>query len=392
MAFEFKESLLSGGEPEDNMTVRHLRMAGTSREVGKAMARLAAERYDYSPPDSPDPLVTEANQEYLHDVWPAHFARMQGVADETGLGLTPDRYFDEVYYSPGTPTACSNVYYPNSATGHAWLSRNYDFSTGRDPISTAEPYLMEVYAEESYPYLCMCTYDLLGGAADGVNSEGLAVALLADVETAVSVTDPDVPPVTFDLEGRGIDGMNRLAVGVSEIQIVRYLLETCANAREARKALLKLHSHYRVIPVHYIVGDRSGDGFVFEGRMQGHIPRFIDCDGAPLPVTNHPLRSHKLFSHEAVEESESRLVRLEQRLRAVPPGKIGMDFIQATAQCVGATEPAGQGQYIGDAPSRTLWHAFYDLEELSLKIDYYIRDDADGIQRSPQLEFRLETA
>jgi hypothetical protein len=272
------------------------------------------------------------------------------------------------------------------------LSRNYDFPAGVEPVSTKEPYLMEVYPDEGYPCLFMCAYDYLGCATDGINSEGLTVALLADVETGLPIMYPeDDPGACYNYEGTYLTG--RGAVGLAEVQVVRFILETCKDADEAKRALLTIMHHYQQIPLHYIVGDRHGKGFVFEGIQQGNLPRFHDCKGAPLPVTNHPLRDHEVSTHEMVQHSVDRLETLRGRL-AAHKGSIDPAFIRANAESVAAVFPAGEGQYASDVPARTLWHAYYDLEERSLVINYFLHDtgekDAPLVHRTPDLHFELQ--
>ena len=89
---------------------------------------------------------------------------------------------------------CSVVFYPgaSSASGHATLSRNYDFSTAPwtelagpaayepDRRNAEDPYVIEVYPDTGYASLFLTAYELLGSSLDGINSEGLTVALLAN--------------------------------------------------------------------------------------------------------------------------------------------------------------------------------------------------------------------
>ena len=84
---------------------------------------------------------------------------------------------------------------------------------------------------------------------DGINSEGLTVALLGDDETVEK----------YSREPAGLD-----AAGLGELQMPRLLLDTCATAEEAKEALLMTKKSYSFNPVHYLVADRHGKGFVWE--------------------------------------------------------------------------------------------------------------------------------
>ncbi|MBW2369286.1 MAG: hypothetical protein JRH15_15560, partial [Deltaproteobacteria bacterium] len=238
---------------------------------------------------SPDPLFTRVNREYMQQNWPTHYRRMQGAAEAFGEDLLSDKFDFKELWQFSVP-GCSNIYYPNTTTanGHAVLSRNYDLPAGVEPVSTKEPYLMEAYPDEGYPCLYMSAYDLLGCATDGINSEGLVVALLADIETGLPFSDPEYPiNCCYNYGGSMASGPG---IGLMAIQIPRFILETCKDAEEAKHALLTVMHHYEAQPLQYIVSDRHGNGFVFEGLMQGNLPRFHDCGGAPLPVTNHCLK------------------------------------------------------------------------------------------------------
>src|SRR5206468_9224031 len=106
-----------------------------------------------------------------------------------------------------------------TATGTGVVSRNYDFTTGTlegkrpakgELAATARPYVVEIYPDRGYASLAVYSYDLLSGVLDGVNSEGLTVALLADDETVEK----------YSMEPAGFD-----AAGLGEVQTLRMLLD-----------------------------------------------------------------------------------------------------------------------------------------------------------------------
>jgi len=393
MTIEIKETIIAGGGLKDYATVRHLVLRGGQSDIGQHLATIAKDRHKIRMNPSIDPFFSRVNREYMQKQWPTHYKRMQGAAKAYGEDLQTDKFDFTELWQFSLPPGCSNIYYPDTSTtsGHAVLSRNYDLPICTEPYSNREPYLMEVYPDEGYPCLYNCNYDFLGTAIDGINSEGLTVALLADVETGLPIGDPDYPAnCCYNYDGYMTYGSG---IGLMGLQIPRFILETCKNIEEAKQALLTTMVHFDGIPLHFIVGDRHGNGFVYEGIMQGNIPRFNDCSGAPLPVTNHPLREHAILEHEMVQESVVRLERLRKRI-ASHKTPFDMNSIRANAESVAAVLPAGEGQYIGEDPSRTLWHAYYDLEERSLRINYFIRDAGDkaspDIHRSDELFFKLE--
>ena len=103
--------------------------------------------------------------------------------------------FSHLFWDWAVP-GCSNCFWPGATTasGHALLSRNYDFSTGSvfelmgQPSppdarpATSRPFLIETHPDEGRATLLMTSYELLGSALDGINDAGVAIALMATVE------------------------------------------------------------------------------------------------------------------------------------------------------------------------------------------------------------------
>ncbi len=265
------------GGTDHFMTVRHLTVRGTNFEIGRQLGELAIERHGKSSTSYlADPLYANARRVYFQRHYPIHWERVRGVAAALGLDTEDDRYdLTGLQYNldvpPPTP-GCSVVYYPPSttATGRGYLSRNYDFSTGSmadlmgaplppefkcqmNPIMR-EPYIMEWYPEDGgYASLAIHAFDLLSGTLDGLNSAGLVVSIMAD-EEAMAELGPRLEPHV---------GSPRVT-GLHELQVMRWLLDTCATTDEAKVALLTIKQYYMFIPCHYIIADRAGNSFIYE--------------------------------------------------------------------------------------------------------------------------------
>ena len=187
------------------------------------------------------------------------------------------------------PAGCSVAYYPGAGTkdGHGVLARNFDFPTatlsqlvGLPPISPterplgADPWVVELRPDDGYASVSVGIMDVMG-AMDGVNEAGLAVALLADNES------PEQEPVAG------------FQVGLAEQQVVRYLLDTCADVDEARAALLMAKHYYFFTPCHFLVADRSGRSFVWEHSPRRNREIVVEADprrhDGRLSCTNHLL-------------------------------------------------------------------------------------------------------
>ena len=357
------------------MEVHHLVLRGTNREIGRELARVAHERHGVVPAVGGDPLVTRARRRWYRREWPAHFERMRGVAGVHGVDVDDDSVELGLLAFLGSAPACSVAWLPppTTASGQATLSRNYDFPTGTlteilggeaqpgELPMTARPYVVETRPTDGGPAcLFLCAYELLGGCIDGVNAEGLVVALLADDESGSA--DPSLAP----------------AVGLNEIQLLRFLLETCATTAEAREALLTAKQHYMFLPCHYLVADVSGDSFVWE--RTANREHLVEGNGEVQVVTNHLLHRRQSPDDLPAEDGPSATYARARRLAAAVanrPGPMSTEEIKDAHSCVHREDP--------DAKVRTLWHGIYDAADRSLDVSFYLGEG----RRSPYLRFVL---
>src|SRR5262249_47111281 len=279
--------------------------------------------------------------------------------------------FSGLYY-PTTPFApgCSVVYLPPTvtATGTGIVSRNYDFTTGSfrgtrpnagELPCTARPYIMELHPEGGYASVALVSYDLLSGVLDGMNSEGLTVALLADDELNSK----------FKMEPAGRD-----AVGLGVLQMQRLLLDTCATVEEAKEALLPTKQCYEAIPVHYLVADRHGKAFVWEYSQAHNREYIIENPGKPLVTTNFSLHRYlEGKSPPSAATAKKVCPRYSKLCEKLAGGdKLTPEFIKETHRLVDATFTPPKDS--PRAAGRTLWHALYAPEEGKLQVSFYLRD------------------
>lgn len=381
-ALRFSERVVAGG-PDDFMTVRHLKLGGSQRAIGKKLAEIARSRHDVKLP-RPDPAVAKSRAEFYNSAYREHYERALGVADYFGVPLDGGPDPTALPYNLLPILGCSVVYYPPShvASRHAMLSRNYDWSTGtwadlagpsagqNTRRTTEDPYVIEVYPDRGYASLYICAYELLGGCFDGVNSKGLSMALLANSHG----TNP-TPTLAW-------------RPGLSEMEIGRYVLETCANVEEARKALQSVEFYYAIVPCHYIIGDRDGNSFVWEYSANLERRYFTFGKGGPQWVTNHAIHERAYPTVESIPPTVTgstfdRFRRLSEEINRAPV-KRSPDHMKEANRCVRA--PGW-----GTPPVRTLWHALYDCHDSSLEVDFYLGlDGASGEERrSGYVRFKL---
>jgi hypothetical protein len=388
-----REDRVIAGGPKESMEVRHLVLCGTNQEIGQTLAQIAQERYRVKAEASVDPLRTRAQRRYIQKHFPILHERMQGVAASFGHRLDDDAWNHSGLGFIELHAGCSVLYLPPRCTslGTGIVSRDYDFTTGSiqfGPLPpgmlhpTARPYLLELHPDHGYSSVAMVAYDLLSGVIDGMNSEGLTVALLADDELLSK----------YRMEPTGGP-----AAGLGALQTLRLLLDTCATAAEAKEALLETKQYYEYIPVHYLVADRFGNAFVWE-YSQSHNKEFIvENPDQPLVTTNFSLHrylhNHKPPSAEQAKKVCARYCLLTDQL-AAHSGKMSEEFIKETHKKVDAVQPKSKAS--PRPPGRTLWHALYYPEQRRVQISFYLRDEPVPdhpnkvkIVRSDYLEFRL---
>jgi hypothetical protein len=268
--------------------------------------------------------------------------------------------------------ACNVVFYPPSTTasGLGLLSRNYDFPVagiadlygqpGSPHALTSQPYLLELHPEGSYASLSMTSYDLIG-CLDGVNETGLCVALLGQAD--VVVREATIPSLAD--------------IGLDELLLGRFLLDSCATVEEAQKALAEQHVYYRHLPCHFIVADRSGRCAIYARRLDsgdhGWIePRWRDT---PVVVTNNDFRTEQGLEPGTLSDLHAR-VELIARGRSIT-------FAQAAdvSRCAYAST---ESSYFGEAnPLRTLWHAVYSTVNPGVAARFYLGDQATASGATP---------
>lgn len=388
---EFSEKVVAGG-PSDFLEVRHIVLRGTNFEIGKKLAEITKARHGVGAERSADKLKTRAQRLYFERNHPLHFERMRGAAAALGVDVHDDGVnVSSLAFGIGAP-GCSVVYYPPGVTmdGVGVLSRNYDFTTGtfafkvpgpNEVPCTSRPYILELYPDKGYASLAVVAYDLLGAVIDGINSEGLSVAILADDELSeLGKADP----------ARGTQA------GLEVIQVTRHLLDTCANVEEAKVALSSAKLYYGIIPCHYIVADRHGKSFIWENAPSMHYGSIVENDGAPLITTNfmHYLHPEARDPAKAKEPFKTcnRYNALRQRIGS-ESGKFTVDAIKANNAAVMAVRPAPPPPR---ASGRTLWHSLYFPEQRKMEVDFYLGEtpgakpgDAPTIRRSGYLSFSL---
>lgn len=381
------------------MTIRHLTISGTNQEIGKKLAEIAIERHSFSKrvTSAQNRLITHSLRAYIAHNYPILLNRSKGAAEALDIDFNDNNY-DTTSIPlginiPSTPNiGCSTVYYPASITGtkHAYLSRNYDFLKGTVadisdipfspeirqilPPIMAEPYLIEMHPENGgYASFCMTCFDLLSGVLDGINRQGLTVAVNGyegDLTQMQQIYEP-----------------NLTGVGLNELQVMRLLLDTCSNCDEAKQALLINKQYYTMIPCHYLIADAAGNSFIYEHSPGGNKEFIINNQAKVQILTNHNVHMFPNIADipnlaDAIKKGYTSYERYQMLQHAIEQnkGSCSLDFIKQNNQNVSVSEilkliPYEVREQFKTGYSRTLWHAIYDIDNRSLDIKFYLNEE-----------------
>lgn len=378
---------IAGGRAGDFLTIRHLRVEGSDREIGRVLAEASRAVHGAAsqPRPVPDPTVQRARRRWFLERYPAMAERARGVADVFGLDADSDDVALDWLSTYDVPAGCSVAFYPGDSTkdGHGKLSRNFDFPTatftqitGLSPIAgerplASDPWVVEMYPDHGFASIVVGIMDVMGGM-DGINEAGLTVALLADNET------PDPEPT----------GSPR--VGLSEQQVVRYLLDTCATVEEAKEALLLAKHYYFFTPCHFLVADRSGAAFVWEHSARRNREVIVEADAraaGALVCTNHLLHRWPDPAELPQDRGPGGTAALTyDRWRSLANATAGgalvdeQDIRQHFA-AVSFTAPVEQ--------ARTFWHALYDVTDASAEFSFFLHDRVGQSIYTPPIRVSL---
>ncbi|MEM7455943.1 MAG: C45 family peptidase [Planctomycetota bacterium] len=358
------------GSRDDFAIVKHFRASGSQQEIGAQLYQLALE-HDWQPSEVADRAKYDAQLNYLRVNWPAQFEKLEGIAAARGEDLATSNYnFTDLGYAE-VAGGCSCFYIPPalSTSEGGLFSRNYDFTTGafdRQPVTEtnppacSRPYIIETHPDEGYSTIGVVCFDFLG-IMDGMNSEGLTVALLADDEIMSTQYFPSPG-------GRA---------GLGVVDVPRFLLETCATCEEAKRALYQAKLFYQFIPCHYLVADRYGNSFIWENKAAMNDGEAFDGNGELQITTNFMVHLHadeldSLPAEPAPWGSFNRYCRVRELVEQ-SGSAISLEDTCRIASSVAANYKYNQG----DIPARTLWHSVYDPDRREMRVDFYLGEGED---------------
>lgn len=380
----FNESIILSSAGS-SLEVRHLILKGTNYEIGKKLGEIARERHGIEKEPTENLMQTRCQRIYLENNYPIYFERMRGMADAYNSNIKEDLIDFSLLGELILGTGCSAVYYPPISTrsSHGIISRNLDFFIPNSIPALSKPYIVEMYPDEGYASISILSFQLLGEALEGINSEGLIVVHLADDESTEK----------YSMEPTFCN-----AVGLNELKSIQLLLDTCATVEEAKQMLLTNKHFYMFQPTHLLIADSYGNSFVWEYSHAHNKEYFIDGNDEPQIVTNFLL--HRYQSVQDIPKANEEKTCPYNRFRVIRNaiedynGKFTIDFIKETNALVFIEKSS----YINppDIPVRTLLHSIYDIDNRSLEVSFYLKDgvsyDSKKFEesiRSPYYKFSI---
>ncbi|NUT42024.1 MAG: linear amide C-N hydrolase [Thermoactinospora sp.] len=346
------------GSANDFQLVHHVTATGDQQAIGRLLAAQAAQVFGWRP-QPVDPELNRARMAWFAEHWPQHHARIEGAralwAEEHGQASADGLTFDGL---TGMAMGCSALWVPPSAStdGHGRIGRNYDFFTlttselmglgepqpGELPMA-ARPHVVTTVPDEGLASTVVSMSDL-DGAMDGINEAGLAVALLME-DYAQTEPPTDSTP----------------GIGVSSVQLLRYVLDTCEDTEQAKTALKGLPTYDFGMPLHYIMADAAGRAMVWENGSA------FEVGDAALCVTNHPLHRHP-DPRSLPEDSELTMTTFA-RLRSIFDASRGVTMSPESLRAALRGVQAGQ-----DSPWRTTWNTVFDTHDRTMAVRFYLGD------------------
>lgn len=359
---DFKETVILSS-PEDFLEIRHLVLRGSNYEIGKKLGQIAKERHGIEKLPAEDLLQTQCQRMYLEKNYPIFFERMKGVADAYNSKVREGLIDFSILGEAMLGTGCSAVYYPPSSTasGHGIISRNLDFYVPSSIPALSKPYIIEMYPNEGYPSISILSFQLLGEALEGINSEGLTVIHLADDES----------PEKYHMEPTYCN-----AVGLNELKSIQLLLDTCATVADAKEALLTNKHFYMFKPIHLLIADRFGNSFIWEYSHAHNKEYIIDGKDKPQIITNFLVHSYE-STNEIPTVSDEKICPYN-RYRVLNTAveqheeKITIEFAKDTNALAFIEKSSFKNP--PDIPVRTILQSIYDIDNRSLEVSFYLRD------------------
>jgi hypothetical protein len=385
---------LRAGNGETYATIREWRLRGTNREIGLALGLHGRDELKAAPAPCPDESRIRAQRGFFKTHFRPFHERMIGVADAFGLPVEqPTHDLAALWFDVQLPS-CSAGFVPAKQTenGHSHVIRNMDLGvdlTGDvEHPASSRILALTMVPDEGYASSSAVVFDLMG-AMDGINEKGLVV--ICNSHGDYRLVGGFQPTPAYWCEP-----VRHPEPGLNELQVVRYLLDMCADTDEAKEALLSLRTYYAFTPSLYLIADARGRSVVFQKSPAGNRIIFTERDGEPLVVTN--FAPSRFESDQALPEGdglEQGFVYTRYRImrqgieETTPLTRVRLTGITRAASFDALCEPLSED---GAHPVRTVYTSIYDIEARSMSLSCYLGEADAGTVHSDPVTFVLSDA
>jgi len=386
---------------EDYSKPRHIIVKGSNEEIGFDLGTLAKNEYGVELGKYKDPIYGVARREYLARNWPSMLERSKGVLRAFGFPEDDNVHdatqlpFDFYDYNEGGQldfNTCSAAVLPiEKSNGGTFVSRNFDLMAmylwsdlqGKKApegahMAWSRAVVVELRPDNGYSSILVGGQELLSPYIDGINEKGLYVSLFHD------------PAAVGDEAGVA---SGKCISGVSMLQSVSLIMDTCATVEEAKKHILANRFIQTVLTAHAIIADAAGNSTVFEitGKSQEYV--FTDREkGEPQFITNHPISTYpELSSFPKVDKNAEHNTFQRMHIFAGAYAKLTPPFVKEDATSM---TDAVHCAFVDDtraeaAPKeRTLINTTADLSKPEISVRWYL-GDVGPIEGTNHMEDRM---
>lgn len=373
-----------GGE-NTYATVWEWRLAGTNEEIGYALASWGRDAIGTMPVPTSDSALIGAQHRFFRTHYRPFHSRMIGVAKAAGMCMDEASHdLSTLWFDVGIP-GCSAGFVPGGhmANGHAHVLRNMDLGvdlTGDvEHPASSRIVMLELAPDEGFSSLSAVVFDLMG-AMDGINEKGLVVICNSHGDYRLDTSYACEP-------------VRHPEPGLNEMQVVRYLLDMCADVDEAKEALLSLRTYYCSTPCLYMVADARGRALVCEKTSTGNRISLTESDNEPLVMTNFGLSRFANGEDMPADDGLDQgfvYTRYRAMKHGIESGELptaeGLASIARDASFDVLCGPRAESDM---HPDRTIYTTIYDMDARKVTISCYLGEEEGGTTHSQPVDFTL---